>query len=212
MLIVDAHLDLSWNALQWNRDLLRSVYTIRTQENLISGKGRGMGTVAYPEMRQGRVALTFATLLARSTGQPVPHIDFANPAQSYGIARGQLHYYEALERQGEICIVRDRDSLKQLWEQWSAWEQAGAEGATSPLGFVISMEGADPIQQPEQLEEWHGRTALTWDYPLWTWTVCWWDRHRDWIDSVGYRCCKRWSASGIALDLTHCSDQAFWEA
>ena len=30
MLIVDAHLDLSMNALQWNRDLLRSVYTIRT--------------------------------------------------------------------------------------------------------------------------------------------------------------------------------------
>ncbi len=115
-----------------------------------------LGTVAYPEMRQGRVALSFATLLARSTGQPVPHVDFANPAQSYGIARGQLHYYDALERQGEIRIVRDLDSLKQLWGQWAAWETAGAEGATPPLGFVISMEGADPIQQPEQLEEWYG--------------------------------------------------------
>jgi membrane dipeptidase len=29
MLIVDAHLDLAWNALQWNRDLQSSVHTIR---------------------------------------------------------------------------------------------------------------------------------------------------------------------------------------
>jgi hypothetical protein len=29
MLIVDAHLDLAWNALQWNRDLLCSVETLR---------------------------------------------------------------------------------------------------------------------------------------------------------------------------------------
>src|SRR6188508_3590447 len=79
MLIIDAHLDLSWNALQWGRDLRRSVYTIRTQENTLSDKGRGLGTVAFPEMRQGRVALSFATLLARSTGQPVPQIDFATP-------------------------------------------------------------------------------------------------------------------------------------
>ena len=32
MLIIDAHLDLSMNAIQWNRDLLLSAYTIRTQE------------------------------------------------------------------------------------------------------------------------------------------------------------------------------------
>ena len=63
MLIVDAHLDLSMNALQWNRDLLASVYTVRTQENYTPGKGRGRGTVAFPEMRRGRVAVSFATLI-----------------------------------------------------------------------------------------------------------------------------------------------------
>ena len=67
MLIIDAHLDLSMNALQGNRDLLRSAYTIRTQETGIPGKGQG--TVAYPEMRQGRIALSFVTLFARSTGR-----------------------------------------------------------------------------------------------------------------------------------------------
>ena len=75
MLIIDAHLDLPWNALQWNRDLLTSAYTIRTQENRTPGEGRGQGTVALPEMRQGRVALCMATLLARF----VEAEDFKNP-------------------------------------------------------------------------------------------------------------------------------------
>src|SRR5579859_5276081 len=100
MLIIDAHLDLAWNALQWNRDLTCSVTTIRTQENLTPGKGRGLGTVALPELRQGRVALCIATLLARSTGRPQAHIDFATPLQAYAVAHGQLAYYRALEQAG----------------------------------------------------------------------------------------------------------------
>src|SRR5437773_1374724 len=111
MLIVDAHLDLSWNALQWNRGLHCSVYTIRTQESHTPGKGRGLGTVAFPEMRQGRVALCFATLLARSTGTPLPYIDYHSPAQAYGVAQGQLAYYRALEHDNTVRIVTDIDRL-----------------------------------------------------------------------------------------------------
>ena len=96
MLIVDGHLDLSLNALQGNRDLLSSAYTIRAQEQSTPGKGRAQGTVAFPEMRRGRIALSFATVIARSTGHPEPHIDFATPAQAHGIAKGQLAYYHAL--------------------------------------------------------------------------------------------------------------------
>lgn len=213
MLIVDAHLDISWNALQWNRDLLRSVYTIRTQENNTPGKGRGTGTVAFPEMRRGRVALSFATLLARSTGHPLPHIDFANPVQSYGIARGQLHYYDALERIGVICIVRDLDSLRQSWEQWTAWDDSGADGPPPPLAFVISMEGADPIQQPEQVEEWYnlGLRLLgithygEGRYAGGTAT-------ESGLTPLGVPLLKEMERLKIALDLTHCSDPAFWEA
>ena len=83
MLIVDSHLDLSWNALQWNRDLRLSAHTLRNQErgpNL--NKGVGLGTVALPEMRAGRVALSLATLLVRSTGRQAPHIDFLSIAQA----------------------------------------------------------------------------------------------------------------------------------
>ena len=32
MRIIDAHLDLAWNALQWDRDLTRSVAAMRAAE------------------------------------------------------------------------------------------------------------------------------------------------------------------------------------
>jgi membrane dipeptidase len=213
MLIIDAHLDLSWNALQWGRDLTRSVYTIRTQENTTPGKGRGLGTVAYPEMRHGRVALCIATLLARSTGQPAPHVDYAMPAQSYGVACGQLAYYRALERTGEARIVANRAGLDTHMAAWVGWETQGATGATPPLGLVISMEGADPILSPDQLEEW-------WAAGLRLLGITHYGPGRYaggtatelGLTKLGPPLLAEMERLGVVLDLTHCSDQAFWQA
>ena len=213
MLIIDAHLDLSWNAQQWGRDLRRSVYTIRTQENVSAEKGRGLGTVAFPEMRQGRVALSIATLIARSTGQPTPHIDFATPAQSYGVARGQLAYYRALEQQGDIRLITDCAGLDQHMADWIGWETSGASDPTPPLGFVISMEGADPILAPDQLQDW-------WDAGLRLLGITHYGPGRYaggtatelGLSELGRSLLAEMERLGMVLDLTHCSDQAFWQA
>ena len=215
MLIIDSHLDLSWNALQWNRDLLQSVYTIRTQENWTQGKGRAQGTVAFPEMRRGRMALSFATLLARSTGHPAPHIDYASPAQAYGIAQGQLAYYHALEGEGHIRIIRNLTELNTHIDEWEAWDAAnsGTSSDTPPLGFVISMESADPILSPEQLPEWWeaglrvigpahygpGRYAGGTGTELG-------------LSEIGRALLAQIERVGMVLDMTHFSDQAFWQA
>lgn len=213
MLIIDAHLDLSWNALQWNRDLLDSVYTIRTKEVSTPGKGRAQGTVALPEMRQGRIAVCFATLLARSTGHTVAHIDYGSPAQSYAIAQGQLAYYRALEKDGHIRILTDSPKLKAHMAEWEIWEKNGAEALAPPLGFVISMEGADPIHNPSQLEEWWeaglrllgpthygpGRYAGGTGTELG-------------LTDIGKPLLQEIARLGVVLDLTHFSDEAFHEA
>src|SRR5512139_1853592 len=123
MLIIDAHLDLAWNALQWNRDLQSSVHTIRSRESALTGAGRGRGTVALPEMREGRVALCFATLLARSTGRAAPILDYASPVQAYAVAQGQLDYYLALQEAGEIRLIKNLHDLDEHMEAWEDWEQ-----------------------------------------------------------------------------------------
>ena len=52
MFILDAHLDLSLNALQYNRDLRLSVDEIRSAETGMSDLGgRGRGTAQLPVRR-----------------------------------------------------------------------------------------------------------------------------------------------------------------
>ena len=65
MIVFDAHLDLAWNAIDWNRNLLLPVAQIRRAEQGMTDKGRGCNTVSFPELRRGKVAVFIATLLAR---------------------------------------------------------------------------------------------------------------------------------------------------
>ena len=212
MLIIDAHLDLSWNALQWNRDLTQSVYTLRGQEKAAQGKGRAVNTVAFPEMKKGRVALSFATLLARSTGHRFDDIDYGSVAQAYGTAQGQLAYYRALEQQGHVRIVEDKTALETHMNEWQAWENDTSADAP-PLGFVISMEGADPIMGPEQLELWYNQGLRLLGpthygpgrYAGGTGTELG-------LTGLGKLLLKEMERLGVLLDLTHLSDEAFWEA
>jgi membrane dipeptidase len=212
MLIIDAHLDLAWNALQWNRNIQHSVYTIRTGESGLSGAGRGQGTVALPEMRRGRIALCFATLIARSTGRAIQNIDYSSPYQAYAVAQGQLAYYHALADAGEIRLIINRETLDEHISAWQNWEQQ-TDLPQPRLGFVISMESADPILLPEHLPDWKeaglriigpahygpGRYAGGTSTELG-------------LGFEGKQLLREMEKLGILLDLTHLSDEAFWEA
>jgi membrane dipeptidase len=212
MLIIDSHLDLAWNALQWNRDITQSAYTIRTQEAGIVGPGRGAGTVALPELRHGRVAVSFATLLARSTGQTKEHIDYASPTQAYGIARGQLAYYRALADQNQIRLILTLNDLNDHIAAWEKWEAAPQTDRPTP-GVIISMESADPIQDPKELADWHQAGVRVIGpahygpgrYAGGTGT-------ESGLTGIGVALVKEMERLGVILDLTHLSDQAFWQA
>ncbi len=219
MLIVDGHLDLAWNALQWGRDLRRSVYTIRAHEHGFVGPGRGQGTVALPELRKGGVAVCFATVLARATGCPVPNLDFRSAAQAHGIAQGQLAYYRALAHDGLLRIITDVETLDRHWAEWSHWDAAltdsttPADLASPPLGIVLSMEGADPILDPSQLAQW-------WEQGLRVMGLVHYGEGRYGggtgselgLQPAGLHMLKEAERLGIILDLSHLSDPAFWEA
>jgi membrane dipeptidase len=213
MLIIDAHLDLAWNALQWGRDLRQPVAALRRQEAGQPGPGRGTNTVALPELRQGRVAVCFATLLARSTGRADPHLDYPSPEQAYGAAHGQLAYYRALEQQGHARIIVDRAGLDHHLAAWAQWEAAAGSAAPPPLGLVISFESADPILAPDQLAEWWqagvrligpahygpGRYAGGTGTGLG-------------LTPAGVELLHAMERLGFLLDVTHLADAAFWEA
>lgn len=214
VLIVDAHLDLAWNALQWDRDLERSAYTIRTREESVPGLGRGQGTVAFPELRRGRVCVGFATTLARNTGRAVPGLDYGSPYQAYAAAQGQLAYYRALERAGHVRVLRTSADLDAHFAEWRSWEDRGANGAeTPPLGAVLSMESADPVLGPGDVGEW-------WEAGVRVIGPAHYGPGRyaggtgteDGLTPAGRELLAAMGRRGVALDVTHLSDAAFWEA
>jgi membrane dipeptidase len=139
MIIFDAHLDLAWNALDWNRDLTIEVSQIRNAEQAkgLSGKGRGCNTVSFPALRQGRVAVFIATLLARALRpSAVPGFErYSSMEAAYAAAQGQTAYYKTLQRQGLIRWITDGPSLERHVNAWLSDDISSNE----PLGFILSM-------------------------------------------------------------------------
>jgi membrane dipeptidase len=207
MLVIDGHLDLAMNALLWNRDLRKSVAEIRVDETGMTAKGRGVGTVAFPDLRAGNVFLSIATVIARVNPNGSSEIDYRTHESAYAQAQGQLAYYRELERQGFLRIVDDWPSLHLHIEEWKR------DPATAKLGIVLSMEGADPIVEPAQLELW-------WRDRLRIVSLAHYgpSKYAHGTASVGglsihgRALLKTMEAQGVILDVTHLSDDSFWEA
>ena len=73
MFIIDAHLDLSMNAMDWNRDLRQPVVDTREKAKGITDKPvREKGPVTLPELRKGKIGLVVANLIARYVAPGYP--------------------------------------------------------------------------------------------------------------------------------------------
>jgi membrane dipeptidase len=211
MLIFDAHLDLAWNAIDWNRDLRLPVAEIRRSEADMHGKGRGCNTVAFPDLRRGKVAIFIATLLARLLRPGlVPAIQrYSSMEAAYASAQGQLAYYQALEAEGLLRFVKDARTLKNHVRAWLEADDTAAE----PLGFILSMEGADPVLSPKQVSQWweQGLRIIgpahygVSPYAHGTGT-------EGGLFPDGPDLLRAMEEVGMILDVTHLSDQCFEEA
>ena len=213
MLIVDFHLDLAMNALDWDRDLNLTVPETRGLERGMTQKGRAASTVAFPEMRRGRIALASATVLARWQA-PGSNASGARTQQiCHAKAQGELAYYRLLERLGVVRIVADLPSLRAHVDEWRAWESRGAPGAPPPLGFVISMEGADPIVSPEEVPVWWAdglRIVSLCHYGLSAYAHG--TGQPGGLTERARPLLRALETAGVILDVTHLADQAFDEA
>ena len=208
MLLIDGHLDLAMNALIWNRDLSKSVYEIRRQEAGMTDKGRGMGTVAFPEMRKGEVGVCLATIIARIARKGNPLTGYNSPEIAYAMAQGQLAYYRILESRGVVRIIKDRETLNAHVEDWLNEPRGDA-----PFGFILSMEGADPIINPEQLKSWWEdglRVVSLSHYGVSTYAHG--TGTRGGLTPLGRKLLEEMHSIGMILDVTHLSEESFWEA
>ena len=149
MLIVDAHLDLSMNALEWNRDYRRPLAEIRAREQGKTDKpDRGRGVVSFEEMRKGGIGVCVATQIARYVAPDNPLPGWHSPEQAWAQTQGQLAWYRAMEDAGELVQIVDVDGLDAQLTRWSH----AAGSSETPIGYVLSLEGADSILTPAHVE------------------------------------------------------------
>ena len=212
--MIDVHQDLAWSAMYFNRDLLKPIADIRAYEaGLTDEPGRARNTVSFPELRRAKIGVCVTSLLARSgpgatrRGPNRANLDYAAQTICHSHAKGQLAYYRLLESMGHVRIITTRAQLKSHWNDWTQNPE------TTPWGFIISMEGADPIVNPQQVEHWwqqglravgpahyghsHYAAGTGVDGPL---------------TAAGRELLKEFMRVGIILDATHLSDTSFFEA
>lgn len=210
MLLFDGHLDLSMNAIDWNRDLNLGVYDLRAREASMAEKGRAKGTVTLPELRRAEVGLCMATVIKR-TARPATDVPgfpgAASQEVSYGWAQGQLAYYRVLEAAGKVRMIADREALD---EHVAGWLQ---DSASQPLGFILAMEGADPVVWPAQAESWWAdglRVVGPAHYGVSGYAHG--TSTEGGFTAQGRELLRIMDGLGMILDLSHLAEQAFWEA
>ncbi len=206
MLIFDAHLDLAFNAVDWNRDLRLTITEIRTQEATLgmTDPGRRTNTVSFPELKAAHVGLGVATLFARLEMAINHPFGRTTPEACYAIAHSHLAYYRAMERSGWMRMLRTRSELHQHVDA------CRTHFATTPFGFILSMECADAVLDPDNLTEWYeaGLRAVGLThyganrYGGGT-------RSEVGLSAEALPLLQRIEELSLALDLTHLSDRSF---
>src|SRR5215831_10195380 len=206
MFIVDAHEDIAYNALHHARDVRRPVAETRRYEQehpvLHSGPLTGMSEAAMlglPEHRQGGVGVVFATIFVPPGKPEVVTAD--------GLA--QVDYYHDLSGQGlGVRLITSRGELRTLRHDWDA----AAMPATRPIGFVLLLEGADPLRTSSDLAEWQ-RRGLRIVGPAWRAT-----RYAGGtgapgpITKQGRALLAEMERLGMILDVSHLAEESFWQA
>jgi membrane dipeptidase len=213
MIIIDAHLDMAMNAIEWNRDYRRSVEEIRTMERDMTDKiDRAKGVVSLPDLRKGKIAVVVATQLARfsENNGNMPGSGWNSPHQAWAMTQAQLAWYQAMAEAGEMVQITTK---AQLDSHIALWENTAIDDATKPVGFVLSLEGADSLVNLSYLEK-------AYSYGLRAIGPAHYGPGRyapgtgmtGGLTKEGRELVKEMDKLGMVMDATHLTDEGFDEA
>ncbi|MEM1260131.1 MAG: membrane dipeptidase [Bacteroidota bacterium] len=206
--IFDAHLDLSMNAMEWNRDLRLPVHEIRQLEEGMNDKpDRCNNTVSLPGMRKGNIGLCVATQIARyvKRGSNLP--GWHSPEQAWAQTQAQLEWYKTMEACGEMVQINNLQGLREHLDNWKK------DTETTPIGYILSLEGADSIIDMGYLERaYEGGLRAIGPAHYGPGTYAYGTDSDGPLGKKGRALIKKIEELGLILDVTHLSDTCFWEA
>jgi membrane dipeptidase len=205
--IFDAHLDLSMNALEWNRDLRQELTQIRDLEKGMTDlPDRSKGVVSFPAMRRGNIGLCMATLIARYVKPENTLPGWNSPEQAWAQTQGQLAWYRVMEADGQLFQIKNKQQLALHVANWNT------QSSNPAIGYLLSLEGADSIVSMEYLhllyEE--GLRAIG-PAHYGPGTYAFGTNSSGGIGTKGRLLLQEMAQLNLILDATHLCDQSFWE-
>ena len=186
-MIVDAHLDIAWNAISAGRGFL--------------GEPAPGYVVSRSSLARGGVGLIFATLYtapARARRSMRTRFVYHNAHEAGLMATAEVNYYRACE----LPLIRTREELERHVRNWRRGR----------LAAVLLMEGADPVESPAQLGAWADRGVRIIG-PAWGRTRYSGGTHAPGgLTELGVQLLKAMRRKKLILDISHMADRAVADA
>ena len=205
MLIFDGDYPMAFGAIEINRDLTLPLEEVRAAEK----DSEVVAMASLPELRRARIAAALVKFTVRRLRRSSIAPGYRGGEAACAAARGQAAYYHVLAQRGEAAILTTGQALAQHMARWEGHDQP----ETLPVGFILGMEGADPILWPDQVHEWWNDgvrvVSLTHYGPS---TYAWGTGTRGGLKEAAPGLLKEMESCGMLLDLTHTADESFWEA
>jgi len=216
-LIFDCHLDISMNAMEFNRDQRWTLEDLRRCElisTFIAPDGerhRSRNTVCFPELRRARIGIIVATQIGRYSHRFHNLPGWRSPEQAWAQTQGQLAYYRVMEDCGEMLQLRTWADVE---AHAARWEKATDEEASKlPIGYLLSLEGADSVVSWRHLEKSRADGLIALGLTHYGPGI-----YGHGTDDAGpltpkgRDLLKELERLGIILDVTHLCDESFWDA
>jgi membrane dipeptidase len=191
MFIVDAHLDLAYNALR-GRQVLRPA---REQ----TADAEGIPSVGLPDLRAGGVGLICATVFCAPASPKDPGYRTADEAHAMGM--DQLRWYRAQADAGEFKLMMSVNDLP----------KAGSADRKQAVPAIILLEGADPIRHLSDVK-------LFFDMGVRIVGLAW--RRTRFAGGTGtpgpltpegVQLVRELDRFGIIHDVSHLAEESFWQ-
>lgn len=210
MIVVDAHQDIAYNSLSYNRDYRQSALLHRRRE---AGTDMNAATIGLPDALLGRVGVIFATLFVAparaSWSVPGIEMSYDSPQKAYAKAMQQLDYYNRIADEDErLELIHTQSDLERILATW----KDGVEVKDHRQGLVVLMEGADPVIEPQQFAEWYERgvriVGTSWGATRYAGGTS----APGGLTSLGRDLLEVMAGYNCLLDLSHMAEAAFYDA
>ncbi|MDH5605399.1 MAG: membrane dipeptidase [Anaerolineae bacterium] len=209
-LVIDAHQDIAWNMIAFERDYTRSFAETREiEKNSQVPQWNGDTLIGWDAYQEGRVAVVFSTLFScplRYKEGLWDIVCYGDNEQAHQQYRRQLELYQRLagDKPDHFRLLFSKDDLK---DHLSKWGQAGP-GEQQPVGLVILMEGADGVRAPQEAAQW-------WEWgvrilgPAWAGTrYCGGTKEPGPLTKDGFALLDVMADTGMILDISHMDEPA----